>query len=123
MLRIILRNKPALRHIFRYPPPRHTALSDTLRAIRLQIYCTNFSRRWLSVLVCNPGNLWRLALPKAIYNWSLTSLQQGLVKTGKACPVLLVVVGPELSEGGGCLPHAGYDRGVVVAGRLGLVGR
>jgi hypothetical protein len=32
---------------------------------------------------CNLGNLWRrLVLPKGIGNWSLTSLQQRLVKTG-----------------------------------------
>jgi hypothetical protein len=31
----------------------------------------------------NPGNLWRrLVLPNRIRNWSLTSLQQRLVKTG-----------------------------------------
>ena len=31
----------------------------------------------------NLGNLWRrLVLPKRIENWSLTSLQQRLVKTG-----------------------------------------
>ena len=35
------------------------------------------------VIAYNLGNLWRrLALPKAIGNWSLTSLQQGVVKTG-----------------------------------------
>ena len=40
-------------------------------------------RLWLSVLAYNLGNLWRrLALPKAVGNWSLTSLQQRLVKTG-----------------------------------------
>ena len=40
-------------------------------------------RLWLSVLAYNLGNLWRrLALPKVIANWSLTSLQQRLVKTG-----------------------------------------
>jgi len=38
-------------------------------------------RPWLSVIACNLGNLWRrLALPKRIGNWSLTSLQQLLVK-------------------------------------------
>jgi hypothetical protein len=37
---------------------------------------------WLSVLACNLGNLWRLVLPRRIDNWSLTSLQQRLVKTG-----------------------------------------
>jgi len=40
-------------------------------------------RLWLSVLAYNLGNLWRrLVLPKKIENWSLTSLQQRLVKTG-----------------------------------------
>jgi hypothetical protein len=35
------------------------------------------------VLAYNLGNLWRrLVLPKKIENWSLTSLQQRLVKTG-----------------------------------------
>jgi len=39
-------------------------------------------RLWLSVLAYNLGNLWRrLALPKASGKWSLTSLQQRLVKT------------------------------------------
>jgi hypothetical protein len=43
----------------------------------------NQVRLWLSVLAYNLGNLWRrLALPKGISNWSLTSLQQRLVKTG-----------------------------------------
>ncbi len=43
----------------------------------------NEVRLWLSVIAYNLGNLWRrLALPKEIGNWSLTSLQQRLVKTG-----------------------------------------
>jgi len=43
----------------------------------------NQVRLWLSVLAYNLGNLWRrLALPARIGNWSLTSLQQRLVKTG-----------------------------------------
>jgi hypothetical protein len=43
----------------------------------------NEVRLWLSVIAYNLGNLWRrLALPRAIGNWSLTSLQQRLVKTG-----------------------------------------
>ena len=38
---------------------------------------------WLSVIAYNPGNLGRrLVLPNRIGNWSLTSLQQRLVKTG-----------------------------------------
>jgi hypothetical protein len=37
----------------------------------------------IELLAYNLGNLWRrLALPKKIENWSLTSLQQRLVKTG-----------------------------------------
>jgi hypothetical protein len=40
-------------------------------------------RLWLSVIAHNLANLWRrLVLPKRIENWSLTSLQQRLVKTG-----------------------------------------
>ena len=43
----------------------------------------NQERLQVSVLAYNLGNLWRrLALPKRIDNWSLTSLQQRLVKTG-----------------------------------------
>jgi len=37
----------------------------------------------LSLIAYNLGNLWRrLVLPKRIESWSLTSLQQRLVKTG-----------------------------------------
>ena len=40
----------------------------------------NEVRLWLSVLAYNLGNLWRRLARVA--NWSLTSLQQRLVKTG-----------------------------------------
>ncbi|MGD0201736.1 MAG: IS1380 family transposase [Bryobacteraceae bacterium] len=44
---------------------------------------SNEVRLWLSVIAYNLGNLWRrLVLPKKIDRWSLTSLQQRLVKTG-----------------------------------------
>jgi hypothetical protein len=44
---------------------------------------SNEVRLWLSVIAYNLGNLWRrLALPYKISNWSLTSLQHRLVKTG-----------------------------------------
>src|ERR1022692_4931761 len=47
------------------------------------LFRSNEVRLWLSVLAYNLGNLWRrLVLPKKIENWSLTSLQQRLVKTG-----------------------------------------
>src|SRR6266446_4547767 len=43
----------------------------------------NEVRLWLSVIAYNLGNLWRrLALPTRVAIWSLTSLQQRLVKTG-----------------------------------------
>ena len=43
----------------------------------------NEVRLWLSVIAYNLGNLWRrLVLPGRIGNWSLTSLQQRVVKTG-----------------------------------------
>jgi hypothetical protein len=44
---------------------------------------SNEVRLWLSAIAYNLGNLWRrLVLPQRIGNWSLTSLQQRLVKTG-----------------------------------------
>jgi hypothetical protein len=44
---------------------------------------SNEVRLRLSVMAYNLGNLWRrLVLPRKIGNWSLTSLQQRLVKTG-----------------------------------------
>jgi Transposase DDE domain group 1 len=44
---------------------------------------SNEVRLWLSVIAYNLGNLWRrLVLPRRVAHWSLTSLQQRLVKTG-----------------------------------------
>jgi hypothetical protein len=44
---------------------------------------SNEVRLWLSVIAYNLEKLWRrLTLPRRIGNWSLTSLQQRLVKTG-----------------------------------------
>jgi hypothetical protein len=44
---------------------------------------SNEVRVWLSLIAYKLGNLWRrLVLPKKIDNWSLTSLQQRLAKTG-----------------------------------------
>jgi len=44
---------------------------------------SNAVRLWFSVIAYNLGNLWRrLVLPQRIGSWSLTSLQQRLVKTG-----------------------------------------
>ncbi len=44
---------------------------------------SNEVRLWLTIIAYNLGNLWRrLVLPQRIGTWSLTSLQQRLVKTG-----------------------------------------
>jgi Transposase DDE domain group 1 len=46
-------------------------------------FSANQARIQLSLLAYNLGNLWRrLVLPERIDAWSLTSLQQRLVKTG-----------------------------------------
>ena len=58
------------------------------RAIKMtRLSCHRFRsnqvRLALSLLSCNLGNPWRrLVLPQRIEKWSLTSLQQRLVKTG-----------------------------------------
>ena len=44
---------------------------------------SNEVRLWLTIIAYNLDNLWRrLVLPQRIGNWSLTNLQQRLVKTG-----------------------------------------
>jgi Transposase DDE domain group 1 len=57
------------------------------REMSLRLSCHRFQsnevRLWLSVIAYNLGNLRRrLALPAGVANWSPTSLQQRLVKTG-----------------------------------------
>ena len=83
----------------------------------------NEVRLWLSVIAYNLGNLWRrLALPAAVANWSLTSLQQRLVKTGGRLikrPLLLVAAGGEPPDAAALRQHAPQDRGVAVTGGIG----
>ena len=58
---------------------------QAVKMTRLSCHCFRSKqvRLALSLLPYNLGNLWRrLALPAAIGKWSLTSLQQRLVKTG-----------------------------------------
>jgi len=67
------------------PMLRSTLTYKAVKMTRLSCYRfrSNEVRLWLSVIACNLGNLWRrLVLPKRIDYWSLTSLQQRLVKTG-----------------------------------------
>jgi hypothetical protein len=66
------------------------------------LFRSNQVRLALSLLACNLGNLWRrLALPQRIEKWSLTSLQQRLVKTG-----------------GRLVKHARYYRLLLAKGHL-----
>ncbi len=56
---------------------------DRGAALTSRLFRSNEVRLWLNVIAYNLGNLWRrLVLPNRIGNWSLTSLQQRLVKTG-----------------------------------------
>jgi len=79
------------RAVVRFYNKRGTAeqwIKEGKQAVKMtRLSCHHFRsnevRLWLSVLAYNLGNLWRrLVLPKGIENWSLTSLQQRLVKTG-----------------------------------------
>ena len=75
----------------RYGIKRGTAeqwIKEGKQAVKMtRLSCHGFRsnevRLWLSVIAYSLGNLWRgLVLPRRIANWSLTSLQQRLVKTG-----------------------------------------
>jgi hypothetical protein len=79
------------RAVVRFYNKRGTAeqwIKEGKQAVKMtQLSCHRFRanevRLWLSVIAYNLGNLWRrLVLPLRVGNWSLTSLQQRLVKTG-----------------------------------------
>jgi hypothetical protein len=79
------------RAVVRFYNKRGTAeqwIKEGKQAVKMtRLSCHRFRsnevRLWLSLMAYNLGNLWRrLVLPKRIDNWSLTSLQQRLVKTG-----------------------------------------
>ncbi len=79
------------RAIVRFYNKRGTAeqwIKEGKQAVKMtRLSCHRFRsnqvRLALSLLAYNLGNLWRrLALPQRIENWSLTSLQQRLMKTG-----------------------------------------
>src|SRR6266851_496680 len=79
------------RALVRFYKQRGTAeqwIKEGKQAVKMtRLSCHRFRsnqvRLALSVMAYNLGNLWRrLVLPKRIDNWSLTSLQQRLVKTG-----------------------------------------
>jgi len=62
---------------------KSTTFGNNSTRLSCHRFRANEVRLWLSIIAYNLGNLWRrLALPKPIGKWSLTSLQQRLVKTG-----------------------------------------
>ena len=79
------------RAVVRFYNKRGTAeqwIKEGKQAVKMtRLSCHRFRsnevRLWLSVIAYNLANLWRrLVLPKRVDHWSLTSLQQRLVKTG-----------------------------------------
>src|SRR5262249_50504368 len=79
------------RAVVRFYNKRGTAeqwIKEGKQAVKMtRLSCHRFRsnevRLWISVMGYNLGNVWRrLVLPKRIDNWSLTSLQQRLVKSG-----------------------------------------
>ena len=79
------------RAVVRFYNKRGTAeqwIKEGKQAVKMtRLSCHKFRsnevRLWLTIIAYNLGNLWRrLTLPQRIGNWSLTSLQQRLVKTG-----------------------------------------
>ncbi len=69
--------------IFSFVETRVAAIGLPIQLLSCHRFRSNKVRLWLSLIAYNLGNLWRrLALPNRIGNWSLTSLQQRLVKTG-----------------------------------------
>jgi len=77
--------------VVRFNNKRGTAeqwIKEGKQAVKMtRLSCHRFRanevRLQLSVLAYNLGNLWRrMVMPKRIGHWSLTSLQQRLVKTG-----------------------------------------
>jgi hypothetical protein len=79
------------RAVVRFYNKRGTAeqwIKEGKQAVKMtRLSCHRFRsnevRLWLSLIAYNLGNLWRrLVLPRRIEKWSLTSLQQRLLKTG-----------------------------------------
>jgi Transposase DDE domain group 1 len=80
------------RPVVRFYNKRGTAeqwIKEGKQAVKMtRLSCHRFRsnevRLWLSVIAYNLGNLWRrLVLPKRFDGWSLISLRQRLVKTGR----------------------------------------
>ena len=111
------------RAVVRFYNKRGTAeqwIKEGKQAVKMtRLSCHRFRsnevRLWLTIIAYNLGNLWRrLVLPQRIGHWSLTSLQQRLVKTGRtageACALLLAAFGREPSDSAAVCQYAGADR-------------
>ena len=87
MTNALLRNRKVV-HFYNQRGKAEQWIKEGKQAVKMtRLSCHRFRgnevRLWLSILAYNLGNLWRrLVLPKEIGTWSLTSLQQRLVKTG-----------------------------------------
>jgi hypothetical protein len=114
------------RAVVRFYNKRGTAeqwIKEGKQAVKItRLSCHRFRsnqvRLALSLLAYNLGNLWRrLGLPRGIENWSLTSLQQRLVKTGgrlvKHARYYWLLFGGRTSEPAAVRGDAGPDRAVA----------
>ncbi len=91
------------RAVVRFYNKRGTAeqwIKEGKQAVKMtRLSCHRFRsnevRLWLTIIAYNLGNLWRrLVLPQRIGTWSLTSLQQRLVKTGGRLVKRTVLLAP-----------------------------
>ena len=116
------------RAVVRFYNKRGTAeqwIKEEKQAVKMtRLSCHRFRsnevRLWLTIIAYNLGNLWRrLVLPQRIGNWSLTSLQQRLVKTGgrlvKHGAILLAFAGRRALEPEAVQQHAANDLGTTAA--------
>jgi hypothetical protein len=78
---------PALVRFYNKRGPADQWIKEGKQAAKMtRLSCYRFrsneARLWLSVIAYNLAKLWRrLVLPKRVFHWSLSSLQQRLVKT------------------------------------------
>ena len=120
------------RAVVRFYNKRGTAeqwIKEGKQAVKMtRLSCHRFRsnevRLWLSVIAYNLGNLWRrLVLPRRIDGWSLTSLQQRLVKTGgrlvKHARYYWLLLAESHLTRRLVWSHAGQDRSAALASGVG----
>jgi hypothetical protein len=122
-----LANRKVL-HFYNQRGKAEQGIKEGKQAVKMtRLSCNRFRsndvRLWLSILAYNLGNLWRrLTLPAGISDWSLTGLQQDLVKTGgrlvKHGAVLLDDAGRRTPHANPVLSNVAKDRAVAAYGKL-----